>query len=511
MRESRLTLTTICLVIIAAAIVVRIYSFEVSTNFDADSISRSMIAAGWAEHPTFIWHPASRTSVWLPLPFYLDGGALLIWNNLLLAPRAVSFILALGALPLVFVAARRLFDRDRAYIATACLALFTLHIKHGNIASSESLFIFLLLLVMYFHGRLVERVRWSIIAGLSLAMTLMVMTRFEMWALPGFLIVMAIILRHPRGPQEKNRLIWSIIAASILPGLFIIAWMYGSYREFGDALYSINAASAEHAGLTQAAVNLDGKLRVIAYNIFFWPGILFLSLSPLILTAGIWGMILGLKRHVGREWIYLALFVLAVYLFQSTVTGELAPLARYAILPGTILCIFAGWGIYDVSVRFGVSGRVWVVTGVLLTAVITTIVLSFRFIDSSDSRLRKLASISPVSHYPGSITPIIEWLRTHIHPDDTVIFSTPGFESNAVVMYSELAPSQVVAVNETNAEAVRQKIVSRRPDYFILHVETPFQTGTGTMQLQDSLDIDGVLLQRDTTIGEFGIYSSRFR
>ncbi len=509
MRETRLSIVTVCLFIIAAAIVLRVYSFTVSTNFDADSISRSMIMAGWAQHPTMVWRPTAQTSVWLPLPFYLGGAALMVWNNILLAPRLVSFVLALAALPFVFAVTRRLLDRERAYIATACLALFTLHIKHGNIASSESLFVFLLLAVMYFYDKLIERSRWFDVAGLTAAVTLMVMTRFEMWVLPGFLIFMVIVRRHPDGVRGKIVLLRNIVIASILPGLFILAWMYGSHREFSDALYSIHAASAEHAGLTDAAVNMMGKLRVVAYNVFFWPGVLLLSLSPLILVAGLWGMVLGLKRRVGREWIYLFLLILAVYLFQSTVTGKLAPLSRYAILPGTILCIFAGWGIYDVAARF--RGRTWVVAGVLLTALASTIILSARYIDSPDGRLRKLASVSPVSHYPGSITPVIEWLRSHLHPENTVIFSTPGFESNAVVMYSEMTPSQVIAVNETDPEAVREKIASRRPDYFVLHVETPFRAGLGTSSLPDSMDIEGVLLHRDTTAGKFGIYTSRFR
>ncbi len=505
-----LSLRITCLLIIAVAIVVRVYSFAESTNFDADSITRSIIAAGWADHPAFIWHPTPQTSVWLPLPFYLSGAALLLWHDIPQAPRAVSFVLALAALPLAFVVVRRMFDSDRAYIATACLALFTLHIKHGNIASTESLFVLLLLGVMYFHQRLRDRSRWYDVAGLSLAMIMIVMTRFEMWILPPFLIVMAIILRHPGGAHRKRAMIRDMIVASILPGLFILAWMYGSYREFGDALYSVHAASAEHADLTAAAMSAMGRLRVVVYNTFFWPGVMLLSLSPLIFLAGLWGMVLGLSRRVGREWIFLSVLVLAVYLFQSAVTGELAPLARYVILPGTILCILAGWGIHDIAARFSASGRSWVVAGTLLTALASAIILTARFIDNPDSRLRKLASVSPVSHYPGSITPVIQWLRSHIHPEDTILLSTRRYESNAIVLYSGIRLSQVLAVNQIDPEAVRERI-SSRPDYFILHSATPFQTVLGTTQLQDSLDIDGVLLLRDTTVGEFGIYSSSFR
>jgi hypothetical protein len=291
----------------------------------------------------------------------------------------------------------------------------------------------------------------------------------------------------------------------------MLVWMYGSYREFGDALYSLHEASVEHAGLFSAFAESEGRLRVIMYNAAFWPGVLIIGLSPLIFVSCIWGMIRGVIERRGIIWVILTVIIFGIYYYQSTVTGELSPLARYTILPGTILCLFAGLGVNDLAKRIQPARSIPIVCAVLLTGLVWAIIMSRNFIDHGDARIRKLASVSPVTHYPAALTPAMIWLGKWTGPSDLVIFSTPAFASNAIVLYSGIRPDQVVPVNEQDPKAIIDEISEVRPSLLILHRDSPLQRHFGSDEFRYSISIDDTQWHRDTVVGDFGIYRSAFR
>jgi len=498
-------------IIIIGAIVLRFVTFLLSTNYGADSISRSLISLMWSNDPFLIWHPNAETSVWLPLPFYINGVILMIWDDFSLVPRLASFILSMASLAVFYSLSRRLFSKEVSLAALACFAVYTMHIKHGNIASSESIFIFFILASIYFYERLLRQSRWFVVAALSVSLAGAAMTRFETWLLPPFMIVASILSSRNSEDPPRIATVRSMIIASVLPGLFILSWMYGSHREFGDASYSLHEASAEHAALATAFAESGSKLRVVIYNAAFWPGILLTGLSPLIFAAGIWGMIRGAIGKQGIAWVVFAALILAIYYYKSIVTGELAPLARYTILPGTIMCLFAGLGISDFAGRIRPARSTTIVFTILITGLVWAVLLSGRFIDSGDSRVRKLASVSPVTHYPGSLSPAIAWLGDNAGPTDKIIFSTQAYASNSIIMYSGLDPYRVVPVDEQDVGAMIEKIGEYRPTLLVLHRDSPLRYRSGIETFRDSLMIENVLWRRDTVAGEFGIYRSMFR
>jgi 4-amino-4-deoxy-L-arabinose transferase-like glycosyltransferase len=495
------------LAVILFAAGIRLVTFILSANYGADSITRSLLSQNWAHAPFMIWHPNQATSVWLPLPFYINGLALMIWDNVILVPRLISFVCALAALPVFFFLSRRLFGSEKAWIATACFSLFSLHIKYGNIAGSESIYVLLMLTVIYACLFYLDRPSVGSWLLLSLALLGAAMTRIEAWILIAYIPVVVIFRRWRIDGCFRAGKLLGAVSTACLATLFVVAWMYGSQQHYGDILYSLRAATAEHQSLFSGNVGSLGTVGVMLYNLLFWPAVACLSLSPLVMLAGLWGAGRGLKHNRGREWIILGLFMTAMLIYQSVIAGNLSPLARYFILPAAIICLFSGEGIISVArYRRFVSRPLGIVGLVLITQVIWTLGLSFNYRDSGHAYIRKLASVSTVTRYPGNLEPVISWLAESLPAGAVVAFSAPGFDSNPITFYGGVPGEQVLAHFEGNPEGSIERIAAERPDFLIIHRSGPIQQYFKLTSLTEKLTLGTVDYQHDCTLGDYGVY-----
>lgn len=501
-----MSLTRISLFVIAASLALRFITFMVSVNYGADSISRSLISLNWAKDPFLVWHPNNTTSVWLPLQFYINGIALMIWDNVQLVPRLVSLFASILSLPIFFGLAGRMFNREKVWFATACFSLYALHVKYGNIAGSESLFILTVLLTMYASYRLLSR--QDLIDFLLLGGTLLVaaMIRFEAWLLPPFIIA-AVFLRENRLDSEhRRRMIIGVLVSSVPAFVFMLIWMIGSHQHYGDFLYSIHAATAEHSDLTAQSVGSVGNMKILIYRALFWPGVILISLSPLILLCGLRGAVLSIFRKTNAEWAVFLVLIICIYLYQSLIAGKLAPLARYTVLPGTILCLYTAWDYEEKSAGWKSLPAIFNPRLVMVTALVWSILLLPNYRDFDNGYLKKLASISPVTRYPKSLEPVIRWLNANLNPDQTVLFNSPSFNTNAIIMYSGITPSQFISANEQSREDMIRKYEATRPTYFVCHKDAPILKHIETNPADSSISLNNNILRLKESVGDYGIY-----
>jgi 4-amino-4-deoxy-L-arabinose transferase-like glycosyltransferase len=446
------------------------------------------------------------------LQFYINGMALMIWDNVQLVPRLVSLIASFLSIPLFFALAARLFGREKAWPATACFSLYALHIKYGNIAGSESLFVMTVLLTMYAYSRLLSKQSAIEILLLGGALLLAAMIRFEAWLLPPF-IAAAVILRSWRSdhPAHRRRLLVGAVAACIPASLFIMIWMYGSYQQYGDVLYSIHAAASEHGNLTAQSIGSTGNLKILIYRALFWPGVILISLSPLVLLCSLRGSIKSVFQKTNPEWAVFLAIIICIYLYQSLIAGKLAPLARYTILPGTILCLYSAPGFSNTSSR-----SKSLLTGilnpriVLVTALCWSILLIPNHRNSDSAYLKKLASVSPVTRYPASLEPVIQWLEVNLQREQTVLFNSPFFTSNAIIMYSGILPGQFIAANEHNPDDIIRKFESASPTFFICHQNAPLFEFIEVNPADSSIMLNNNILHLREMAGDFGIYIPKY-
>ncbi|MCA9973547.1 MAG: hypothetical protein KC425_25205, partial [Anaerolineales bacterium] len=92
-------------------------------SLSADEYARGIVAATWAANPR-IDLLADLQAVWLPLEKYLNGLALIVWPDVILAPRLTVFLASCVTLVMFFLLTRRLFaDFAIAALSTLLVAL----------------------------------------------------------------------------------------------------------------------------------------------------------------------------------------------------------------------------------------------------------------------------------------------------------------------------------------------------------------------------------------------------
>ncbi|HVY55263.1 MAG TPA: hypothetical protein VHC46_05845 [Thermodesulfobacteriota bacterium] len=121
-RISNLTLTILALLLVK--LVLQVYLFRIGfLNVSADEYSRGITAARWALDgtlPTMI-----RMGDWLPFETYLNGLALMVWDNVIWTPRITVFIFSCFLLVYFVKLVQYLFGRLTVTFLAGLLLVFS--------------------------------------------------------------------------------------------------------------------------------------------------------------------------------------------------------------------------------------------------------------------------------------------------------------------------------------------------------------------------------------------------
>jgi Dolichyl-phosphate-mannose-protein mannosyltransferase len=235
-----------CLLLLAA-LRIGIHAVLAHTGLSAlsdDDYSRTVIAERFAEHPAF---DPSGTS-WLPLPFWVSGGAMMLFGRSLRVVRAVTDLWAVGAGWLLFAGMRRLrIDRGAALLGAVLATLVPPSAVLGSVSVPElpaaALSAFALLSITRPHLRAMaaESPDWETGLWLSAAsVAAATLCRYEAWPIAAVIAAFAWIRRVPLATR---------IGASALAVAGPAAWMADNRIVHGDALHFLHRVSSYRAAL----------------------------------------------------------------------------------------------------------------------------------------------------------------------------------------------------------------------------------------------------------------------
>jgi hypothetical protein len=209
-----------------------------------DDYSRTVIAERFAANPAF---DPSGTS-WLPLPFWVTGGAMMVFGRSLAVVGVVTDLWAVGAGWLLFAGMRRLrIARGAAMLGAVLATLVPPSAVLGSVAVPElptaALCAFALLCVTAPHLRagVPESPDWE--TGLwlgAVAVAAATLCRYEAWPVAVVIAVFAWIRRVP---------FFTRIGASALSLLGPAAWMVNNRVVHGDSLHFVQRVSSYRAAL----------------------------------------------------------------------------------------------------------------------------------------------------------------------------------------------------------------------------------------------------------------------
>jgi 4-amino-4-deoxy-L-arabinose transferase-like glycosyltransferase len=359
-----------------------------------------------------------------PLPIYLNAAVLKLWNDPYTAPRFLCLLFGAATILPLFYLARILFGQRAAVFACLFFALDTLHVKYSSTAMAEAPFglLFVTCLVFLFRFRRDGRIRDLGMAGVLLSLAGMV--RYEGWIyvpLMGLLSIRAMPLRGSGG-RPVGRIIMRLLPAVIfmgIAGLLPLVWMGINYARLGDPLWAWHWLKADHAQVVAQIISGKGAAKATVYGLLFPPGVLLLSLTPVIALLGIAGLLRSVAR---RETLaYAALFLPFILYCAEIVALRTFPVARFWLLPGILLLPYAGarmgaWmsGLPEPAARRRI-GTVLASAAAVFAALVVSVYMPNNVV------YQKLWSVSPVSPLLPEAKEVYDLIARHARPGVNLI------------------------------------------------------------------------------------------
>ena len=323
---------------IVLAIVLRLAVFPFAENKHGDAPMRALIAERMVLEPGAAAQPRTYCQfgplhTTLMRPFIAADP---------LAARSSRYLSLLAGIAVFFpflAFARRLVGEPGAALATFALAMSPLHIQASTTAASEALYLLLwvcalerLLAALAAPGRL----RGFAVAGLLASLA--AITRYDAWlALPVVALAALIFVRQgdTRRALLRGLSVFSLCAAS-LP----LAWLAWGARVGGDPFFFAHYIMTDHAGLGADVAGRFGPLLGRARQLGVWTLAFVAAMTlPGAVAAGValargWGRALDANLRIVAV---AALAPPALYLARGLLPQSFEPLARFALVPGTLL------------------------------------------------------------------------------------------------------------------------------------------------------------------------------
>jgi len=394
--EARKTL----LLFLGGGSILRIGSFFLSENATGDALSRLALTADWLQHPSLKLH----FDVWLPVHFWLMGAMSLLVGDVSLGGRLLSLLLGIASIAAFWALVEELDGYETAVYASLLFTFYSLQIAYSATSSCDGPYLFFVLtgLAAFFSWRRLGGS--SLLAFGAVSLTFGAGIRYEAW-----IIIFALDLILLYRKQWKALVLFGVVSG-IFPGF----WMAYEWLTRGNPLY---APVLNHSWVAQ---DLSFSGASLQYRLLLHPGVIFLTLSPLILI-GILASVRYIVKQKGRlgEFAFIVCFFALLQMYQIASGGVMA-FARYTLTLGTLVGVLAGVGLHQMLLNKKLVAGVMICN---LAALLTCSVVENRFIN-------KFRSVSPIQRFVPYVHDTGEFLKTHLAKSETVVIDSYNYETN---------------------------------------------------------------------------------
>lgn len=402
--------------------VLRLIFFFLSENNGGDALARAAMTAGWLEHPAS-W---LNFEPWLPIHFWLMAGMSIIVRDPGLGTKMLSLLLGIASLPMFWLLAREVYNRSAATLSLIVFALYSLHIGYTTTSSSEAPYLFFMLVGVlgFFVYRRSGSIATLILAAVALGVSAGI--RYEAWVCIFALVFILIFMRRPHATVSfwRTEHVREVFLFGAIAGSWPLFWLIYQWKAFGRPLYGVTMNY--QWVVEQMAIEHKSRL----YHLALSPGVILLTLSPVIVAASFYGLALGLREAKGREFALILAIMGVVFLYQIA-AGGLLPLARYTITLGTLLALASGYGLdraaQFVPQRWAFPFRAAIAVMVILNlgAILTMSEVRNPFSD-------QFSAISPRLRFRNHIEEVRRYLKPRLNSHDAVVIDDYNVESNII-------------------------------------------------------------------------------
>jgi hypothetical protein len=465
----------------------RVLSYHFSDNSGGDAGTRVTLAAVWLQHLTLKF----KFNIYPPGHFWLIGLSTLMVHDVLTAARLLSLVLGIASLILVWKTARLLYGMWGGLLSLGVFSLYSLQIGYSTTSSAEVSTVFFFLAGAYFFFRYFQsgddKVWRLAISGVCLSVAQSI--RYEPWVLFGGLFVILVILlrvgpgQRPWGDSLRSALVFG--ATGGLWPVFILAY---AWHRFGNPMYLVNLNRSAAIGFI--AANPISPIHQLALT----PSVLLLTLSPLAVAGAVYGLANSFSSRLPCAYAGLTLFF-GFFLAYEFCTGGMLAVARYTLIPGTMLAIVSGYGLQRICEKL-FPNRMGLAHSAIFGLLFLNLAAVLAMSELPNRYAEKFASISPRLRYQERIRVVGEYLRSHMGPDDALVVDDYNVESGTIANAAGLPiiPSKrAYLVSRKNSVSVDDYINTEHPRFLVYAergtLQHSFQLPPGCMGTEE---INGV-------------------
>ena len=407
---------------IALAVVLRLALFAFADNKHGDAPMRALIAERMVLDPASAAVPRTYCQFG-PLHTTLMRPFIAADRFAPRSSRYLSLICGIAVLFPFLALGRRVAGQAAAELATFALALSPLHVQASTTAASEALY--LLLWVCAIERLLTaldcRRARTFAVAGLLASLA--AVTRYDAWLALPIMVLAAWIFARRGGagrPLLPGLALFSLCAAA-LP----VAWLAWGARAGGDPLFFAHYIMSDHAGLGAEAAGRYGPLLGRARQVGIWALAFVAAMTlPAALAAGA-ALARGrgtpvLRAPAMRVVLVAALGPPALYLARGLTLQTFEPLARFALVPGTLLLPLAASAVPPVRAHaFRAATAIAAVAFSIAIALVATV--------GRDRSWAGAESMGALTRLDREDRDLARWLRAHRRPHEPVMIEPLAF------------------------------------------------------------------------------------
>jgi len=411
---------------IGLAVVVRVGLFAFAENKHGDAPMRALIAERMVLDPASAQDPRTYCQFG-PLHTTLMRPFIALDPFAPRSSRVLSLLCGIAVLFPFLALARRLVAPPAAELATFALALSPLHIQASTTAASEALYLLLWICALERLLAALETRRLAAFALAGLLASLAAVTRYDAWlALPIMVLAAAWIFMR-RGDERPLRLrfLLGLALFSACAAALPVGWMLWGARGGGDPLFFAHYIMSDHAGLGAEAAGRYGPLLGRARQVGIWALAFVAAMTlPAALAAGA-ALARGrrtpvLRAPAMRLVLVAALGPPALYLARGLTLQTFEPLARFALVPGTLLLPLAASAVPPVRAHaFRAATAIAAVAFAIAIALVATV--------GRDRSWAGAESMGALTRLDREDRDLARWLRAHRRPHEPVMIEPLAF------------------------------------------------------------------------------------
>jgi len=452
-------------------LLVRVVFLFITPNNAVDAWARYMYAVGWLRDPTSL-PPGTATDAWLPLHFWLLGGAIWLWHSEWSA-RILTALLGALTVPLFWGAIRRAFGNSVALFASLALALFGFHIGYSVSTSSEVPTIFFLVCGLYCWTRFYSEQTWRWAWASGLSFDAAALCRFEAWLVSPILVLL--LLDYSGGWRSlafDRRSWWNAVRFGIPAAAGPAGWMLFSWWKWGDPMMLPHRTLSDNAG------TLESLRHGFLYRTLVVPGTLTVSMSPVLIGLAVLGLFLVFYRGnlLSKATATLAITLFTFHYFNS-VRHDVTQ-AKYTLVYNWLFFPLAFFGLERIAVH-RVFNKRSAGAAVIVFFFAWQAAIALGALWAPPVIGDRLAVMSPLLPPRAEIRDLVAWLKIHRADSDAVILDEFNYEGIDVARFSGIDANAafIAKMDQYRDPELARKIsdftISRNPRWLICSPDGP--------------------------------------